>query len=121
MKWGERILPLGGFPVMFAAAVSETQGGLDHNFTTVALFVIGIVLAIMGVMMRGWFKHVNDNLDRLWEHMGDEAKAREDRWNALHEQCNRHGERISKIEGRLDTKAKFLNSGIQVLKSEGSE
>ena len=76
--------------------------GLDHNSVTIALFTLSLVMAIIGVLIRGWFKHVNNNLEKLWERMDAEAERREERWNHLHNQCNSHGERISRIEGKLN-------------------
>lgn len=82
----------------------------DHNYLSVVTTCVLVALGIIGFLTRGWFKYVNDNLVSIWTELKEERTAREERWNQLHTQCNLHGERISKIEGRLDGKDKFIDA-----------
>lgn len=74
---------------------------MDHNYLSVMVAGAMVALGVLGFLVRGWFQHVNSNLVAIWEELKAERRAREERWETLHRQCNRHGERISVIEGVL--------------------
>lgn len=79
---------------------------MDHNLLSILTAGVLVVLSIIGIMLRGWFKHVNDNLEAVWKEFKEERKAREDRWNILHQQCSEHAAKLANLEGRLNGKAK---------------
>ena len=76
----------------------------DHNYISFIVTAILLVISIIGIMLRGWFKHVNDNLNLLWQKYDEENKSREKRWSDLHLKCEAHTAKISNIEGRLGWK-----------------
>ena len=83
---------------------------IDHNYISLAIFGLTMVMAVLGVLIRGWFSHVNLNLVNLWERIDAEAKARQDRWDNLHEKCEVHSAAIAELKGRLNGKAKVLGA-----------
>lgn len=74
----------------------------DHVFITILLFVIGTVAAAFGVLVRGWFKHVNDSLREIFQRLNDENKAREKRWTTLNNHCREHSEKLSELRGKFN-------------------
>lgn len=82
---------------------------------SISLFILSGVGVILGFLIRGWFAHVNTNLVKIWDRIDTEARARDERWNSLHITCSAHGERLAKIEGRLNGKTKIFDA-LNVIK-----
>ena len=81
---------------------------VDHNILSFAIFLLATVIAIIGVMLKGWFKHVNDNLERLWDRIDEESKARQGRWDNLHDKCEVHSAQIAELKGRMNGKKAIM-------------
>lgn len=83
----------------------------DHTLITILLFIIGTVATVIGVLVRGWFKHVNDNFKEVFARLKasddariEEGRAREKRWIDLKDHCSEHAAKLSELKGKLNGK-----------------
>lgn len=71
---------------------------------SVVVVVLGGLLGVIYSLGYGWVNHVDEGIKALWQKFDDEQRAREQRWHLLFQQCNRHGEKLSRIEGKLNAR-----------------
>lgn len=91
----------------------------DHNYLSIVTTLILVALGIIGFLLRGWVKHVNENIGEIWQRITKIADRQEQLREELPDKYLKVGgpgykalaDGIHRIENNFDRFAKDCKDG----------